>query len=65
MMPHSFNNRADTPLPLVIANTGMGIDHEEYAITAAMAEERARCGDEAAIRSGNGVRWGASSSFVA
>lgn len=48
MMPHSFNNRADTPLPLVIANTGMGIDHNDYAITAAMAEERARCGDEAA-----------------
>jgi len=50
MMPHSFNNRADAPLPLVIANTGMGIDHEEYAITAAMAEERARRGDEAAER---------------
>ncbi len=50
MMPHSFNNRAGAPLPLVIANTGMGIDHEEYAITAAMAEERARRGDEAAER---------------
>lgn len=48
MMPHSFNNRADTPLPLVIANTGMGIDHEDYAITAAVAEERARRGDTAA-----------------
>jgi hypothetical protein len=50
MMPHSFNNRADAPLPLVIANTGMGIDHKEYAITAAMAEERARRGDETAER---------------
>jgi hypothetical protein len=35
---------------LVIANTGMGIDHEDYAITAAMAEERARRGDETAER---------------
>jgi len=50
MMPHSFNNCANAPLPLVIANTGMGIDHEDYAITAAMAEERARRGDETAER---------------
>lgn len=50
LMPHSFNNRADSPLPLVIANTGMGIDHDDYAITAAMAEERARSGDETAAR---------------
>ncbi|WP_298816510.1 cupin domain-containing protein [Chloroflexus sp.] len=50
LMPHSFNNRADDPLPLVIANTGMGIDHDDYAITAAMAEERARSGDETAAR---------------
>ncbi|MFQ3631118.1 cupin domain-containing protein [Roseiflexus sp.] len=50
LMPHSFNNRADSPLPLVIANTGMGIDHDDYAITAAMAEERARGGDETAAR---------------
>jgi mannose-6-phosphate isomerase-like protein (cupin superfamily) len=50
MMPHSFNNRADIPLPLVIANTGMGIDHEDYAITAAMAAERARRGDQAAAQ---------------
>jgi hypothetical protein len=45
LMPHSFNNRAGVPLPLVITNTGMGIDHEEYAITAAQAEERARKGE--------------------
>lgn len=38
MMPHSFNNRAADPLLLVIANTGMGIDHEAYAITATQAE---------------------------
>ncbi len=50
LMPHSFNNRADDPLPLVIANTGMGLDHDDYAITAAMAEERAQRGDEAAAR---------------
>ncbi|PMP78275.1 MAG: hypothetical protein C0183_16305 [Roseiflexus castenholzii] len=50
LMPHSFNNRADSPLPLVIANTGMGIDHDDYAITAEIAEERARGGDEAAAR---------------
>ncbi|MGQ9613809.1 cupin domain-containing protein [Chloroflexus sp.] len=48
MMPHSFNNRADTLLPMIIANTGMGIDHDDYAITTAMAEERARNGDDAA-----------------
>ncbi len=50
LMPHSFNNRADSPLPLIIANTGMGIDHDDYAITAATAEERARSGDETAAR---------------
>lgn len=41
MMPHTFNNRAGTPLLLLIANTGMGLDHEDYAITAAQAEARA------------------------
>lgn len=41
MMPHSFNNRANDPLLLVIANTGMGIDHEAYAITATQAEHYA------------------------
>ncbi len=42
MMPHSFNNRAADPLHLVIANTGMGLEHEEYAITADQAERYAR-----------------------
>jgi uncharacterized RmlC-like cupin family protein len=42
MMPHTFNNRAGKPLLLLIANTGMGLDHEDYAITAAQAEARAR-----------------------
>jgi len=42
MMPHSFNNRAADPLHLVVSNTGMGLDHEEYAITADQAERYAR-----------------------
>ncbi|MFF5922465.1 cupin domain-containing protein [Streptomyces flavochromogenes] len=41
MMPHSFANRGDTPLTILAANTGYGIDHEDYAITAAEAERRA------------------------
>ncbi|MER5961581.1 cupin domain-containing protein [Streptomyces sp. NPDC002057] len=42
MMPHSFANRGDAPLTILAANTGYGIDHEDYAITAAEAERRAR-----------------------
>ncbi|MFJ4988656.1 cupin domain-containing protein [Streptomyces sp. NPDC088732] len=41
MMPHSFGNRDTTPLTILAANTGYGIDHEDYAITAAEAERRA------------------------
>jgi hypothetical protein len=41
MMPHSFANRATTPLTILAANTGYGIDHEDYAITAPEAERRA------------------------
>ncbi|MFD3998191.1 cupin domain-containing protein [Streptomyces sp. NPDC058548] len=41
MMPHSFANRGDAPLTILAANTGYGIDHEDYAITAAEAERRA------------------------
>ncbi|NJN16975.1 MAG: cupin domain-containing protein [Oscillochloris sp.] len=44
LMPHSFNNRSAEPLLLMVANTGMGIDHEDYAITAAQAAERAVSG---------------------
>jgi mannose-6-phosphate isomerase-like protein (cupin superfamily) len=40
MMPHSFGNRAGSPLVILAANTGYGIDHEDYAITAAAARER-------------------------
>ncbi|MET7758885.1 cupin domain-containing protein [Streptomyces sp. NPDC005389] len=42
MMPHSFANRGDAPLTILAANTGYGIDHEDYAITAAEAERRAQ-----------------------
>jgi hypothetical protein len=41
MLPHSFANRAPTPLLILAANTGFGIDHPDYAITAAEAERRA------------------------
>lgn len=40
LMPHSFANRARRPLTILAANTGYGIDHEDYAITAAEAERR-------------------------
>lgn len=43
LMPHSFANRAGRPLLILAANTGFGIDHEDYAIT---AEEASRRGDE-------------------
>src|SRR4030095_12738426 len=34
LLPHSFANRAGTPLLILAANSGYGIDHEDYAITA-------------------------------
>ncbi|MFE6779781.1 cupin domain-containing protein [Streptomyces sp. NPDC057702] len=40
MMPHSFANRGTAPLTILAANTGYGIDHEDYAITASEAERR-------------------------
>ncbi|MER5349207.1 cupin domain-containing protein [Kitasatospora sp. NPDC002551] len=40
LMPHSFANRGREPLNILAANTGYGIDHEDYAITAAEAERR-------------------------
>ncbi|WP_416967942.1 cupin domain-containing protein [Streptomyces sp. 4F14] len=40
MMPHSFANRGTEPLTILAANTGYGIDHEDYAITADEAERR-------------------------
>jgi hypothetical protein len=44
LMPHSFGNRAGSPLLILAANTGFGIDHEDYAITAQDAEARAAAG---------------------
>jgi hypothetical protein len=41
LLPHSFANRAGTPLLILAANSGYGIDHEDYAITAVAAEARA------------------------
>jgi uncharacterized RmlC-like cupin family protein len=41
LVPHSFANRSAHPLLVLAANTGYGIDHEDYAITAAAAEARA------------------------
>jgi mannose-6-phosphate isomerase-like protein (cupin superfamily) len=46
MMPHSFANRGGKPLLILAANTGYGLDHEDYAITAAAAEARAGTGRE-------------------
>ena len=40
-MPHSFANRAGSPLLILAANSGYGIEHEDYAITADAAERRA------------------------
>ncbi len=46
MMPHSFGNRAAGELLILAANTGFGIDHEDYAITAADAEARGAATDD-------------------
>jgi hypothetical protein len=40
MLPHSFGNRAGRPLLILAANSGYGIDHENYAITADDARGR-------------------------
>ena len=40
MLPHSFGNRAGRPLLILAANTGLGLDHDDYAITADQAESR-------------------------
>lgn len=44
LLPHSFVNRGDGRLLILAANTGFGIDHEDYAITAEEAERRAAAG---------------------
>ncbi|MFE0631750.1 cupin domain-containing protein [Streptomyces sp. NPDC058864] len=52
MVPHSFANRGTAPLTLLAANTGFGIDHEDYAITAPEAERRAAGAPHAAAPPG-------------
>lgn len=46
LLPHSFANRAGSPLLILAANSGYGIDHEDYAITAEAAETRAVAGGD-------------------
>jgi hypothetical protein len=41
MLPHAFGNRSGRPLVILAANTGYGVDHEDYATTADVAERRA------------------------
>ena len=41
MLPHSFGNRSSRPLLILAANTGYGIAHADYAVTADEAERRA------------------------
>lgn len=43
MVPHMFYNRDDVPLITLIANGGLGIHHEKYAITKAQADALVRC----------------------
>jgi hypothetical protein len=50
LMPHPFANRATAPLLILAANTGFGIDHEDYAITADEAERRGDTGLSASLR---------------
>ncbi|MFE6286172.1 cupin domain-containing protein [Streptomyces sp. NPDC057877] len=55
MMPHSFANRDTSPLTILAANTGYGIDHEDYAITAPEAERRAAAEPSTGAPSGTGT----------
>ncbi|RKE17633.1 hypothetical protein [Streptomyces sp. TLI_171] len=50
LMPHSFGNRGGNRLAILAANTGYGIDHEDYAITADVAEGRGEHRLAAALR---------------
>ncbi|MFE2943489.1 cupin domain-containing protein [Streptomyces sp. NPDC059255] len=58
MMPHSFANRGARPLNILAANTGFGIDHEDYAITADEAERRAAGEGAAGVAESEGVEGG-------
>ncbi len=50
LMPHSFGNRGTDRLAILAANTGYGIDHEDYAITAEVAQQRGQTELAAALR---------------
>ena len=39
-IPHAFYNRSDVPLITLIANGGIGIHNEDYAVTKEIAEQR-------------------------
>ncbi|SNS89028.1 Mannose-6-phosphate isomerase, cupin superfamily [Actinacidiphila glaucinigra] len=65
MVPHSFANRGTDPLPLLAANTGYGIDHEDYAITAGEAERRAAGAPQAAAPPGRGTDTLARTDYLA
>lgn len=41
-VPHAFYNRTDVPLITLIANGGIGIHNEDYAVTKEIAEKRLR-----------------------
>lgn len=41
-LPHAFYNRSKEPLVIVVANAGLGIEHEDYAVTREMALQRLR-----------------------
>lgn len=39
-VPHAFYNRSDIPLIILVANGGLGLHHENYAVTKEIAEKR-------------------------
>ncbi|MEV6103999.1 cupin domain-containing protein [Streptomyces sp. NPDC051940] len=57
MMPHSFANRGAGPLVILAANTGYGIDHEDYAVTAPEAEHRAAAGRTGVLATGQATDY--------
>ena len=40
MVPHAFYNRSDIPLIILVANAGLGLYHEDYAITKKTAQKK-------------------------
>ncbi len=39
-LPHAFYNRSSSPLVFMVVNAGLGIEHEEYAVTREIAQRR-------------------------